>query len=154
MKPMGVGLEQLDFIPFYLRGFHEWNMWVAIEYNIPIIRNCHQPGFHNHEEPSDGTPVYEILDNAVDEAQAGFATQIDVVLHSDGSVSITDNGCGPIGASSEGKTDVMKKIRFHRWSRNLTGMSFICLLMLGQQVIQALNYNPGDSWRFEFLLET
>ncbi|KAK8317114.1 hypothetical protein V6Z12_A13G088300 [Gossypium hirsutum] len=34
-------------------------MWVAIEYNIPIIRNCHQPGFHNHEEPSDGTPVYE-----------------------------------------------------------------------------------------------
>ncbi|KAG4211639.1 hypothetical protein ERO13_A02G105903v2 [Gossypium hirsutum] len=38
--------------------------------------------------------VYEILDNAVDEAQAGFATQIDVVLHSDGSVSITDNGRG------------------------------------------------------------
>ncbi|OMO72902.1 DNA topoisomerase, type IIA, subunit B, partial [Corchorus capsularis] len=38
--------------------------------------------------------VYEILDNAVDEAQAGFATQIDVVLLSDGSVSITDNGRG------------------------------------------------------------
>lgn len=34
------------------------------------------------------------MDNAVDEAQAGFATQIDVVLHSDGSVSITDNGRG------------------------------------------------------------
>ncbi|KAK8593654.1 hypothetical protein V6N12_045730 [Hibiscus sabdariffa] len=38
--------------------------------------------------------VYEILDNAVDEAQAGFATQIDVILHSDGSVSISDNGRG------------------------------------------------------------
>ncbi|XWS59003.1 hypothetical protein CRYUN_Cryun08bG0083000 [Craigia yunnanensis] len=38
--------------------------------------------------------VYEILDNAVDEAQAGFATEIDVVLLSDGSVSITDNGRG------------------------------------------------------------
>ncbi|XP_022743375.1 DNA gyrase subunit B, chloroplastic/mitochondrial-like isoform X2 [Durio zibethinus] len=38
--------------------------------------------------------VFEILDNAVDEAQAGFATQIDVVLLSDGSVSITDNGRG------------------------------------------------------------
>ncbi|XVE95756.1 hypothetical protein REPUB_Repub02eG0127000 [Reevesia pubescens] len=38
--------------------------------------------------------VYEILDNAVDEAQAGFATQVDVVLLSDGSVSITDNGRG------------------------------------------------------------
>ncbi|KAI7990199.1 hypothetical protein LOK49_LG12G02516 [Camellia lanceoleosa] len=38
--------------------------------------------------------VYEILDNAVDEAQAGFASKIDVVLHVDNSVSISDNGRG------------------------------------------------------------
>lgn len=38
--------------------------------------------------------VYEILDNAVDEAQAGFASKIDVVLHADDSVSIADNGRG------------------------------------------------------------
>ncbi|KAJ7972106.1 DNA gyrase subunit B [Quillaja saponaria] len=38
--------------------------------------------------------VYEILDNAVDEAQAGYASKIDVVLLADDSVSITDNGRG------------------------------------------------------------
>ncbi|ESW34084.1 hypothetical protein PHAVU_001G123100 [Phaseolus vulgaris] len=38
--------------------------------------------------------VYEILDNAVDEAQAGFASRIDVVLLADDSLSITDNGRG------------------------------------------------------------
>lgn len=38
--------------------------------------------------------VYEILDNSVDEAQAGFASKIVVVLHKDGGVSIADNGRG------------------------------------------------------------
>ncbi|GAB2267130.1 hypothetical protein Dimus_002115 [Dionaea muscipula] len=38
--------------------------------------------------------VYEILDNAIDEAQAGFASKVDVVLFADNSVSIADNGRG------------------------------------------------------------
>jgi DNA gyrase subunit B len=43
--------------------------------------------------------VQEVVDNAVDEAMAGFGTRIDVVLLADGGVRVSDNGRGfPVGA--------------------------------------------------------
>ena len=38
--------------------------------------------------------VYEIVDNSVDEALAGYASTVNVILHNDGSCSVEDNGRG------------------------------------------------------------
>ncbi|MGQ9588130.1 MAG: DNA topoisomerase (ATP-hydrolyzing) subunit B [Thermoplasmata archaeon] len=55
--------------------------------------------------------VYEVVDNSIDEAMAGFCTTISVSLNDDGSVTVADDGRGiPIGMHKKYKQDALELV--------------------------------------------
>lgn len=55
--------------------------------------------------------VYEIIDNSIDEALAGFCTEINVSINDDGSVTVKDNGRGiPVGEHPKLKKSTLEVI--------------------------------------------
>ncbi|AGY76344.2 MULTISPECIES: DNA topoisomerase (ATP-hydrolyzing) subunit B [Clostridium] len=55
--------------------------------------------------------VYEIVDNSIDEALAGYCDKINVIIHKDNSITVTDNGRGmPVGMHHKMKKPTVEVI--------------------------------------------
>jgi DNA gyrase subunit B len=55
--------------------------------------------------------VWEVVDNSIDEALAGYCTRIDVIIHLDNSITVIDNGRGiPIGENPQMKRPTLEVV--------------------------------------------
>ncbi len=72
-----------------------------------------RPGMYIGGTGSDGLMhlVWELIDNAVDEASAGFADKVDITLHRDRSIEVADNGRGiPIDLHARKKVSALEVV--------------------------------------------
>ena len=98
--------------------------------------------------------LWEIVDNAVDEALGGFCTAIQVTLHADGSAEVADNGRGIDPAQHERIFEIFQSLGPRRDGRRGTGVGLAIVRKIaethgGRVWVESA---PGEGAVFRLLL--